>query len=118
MSSTTMMMRPADVLARDDFPHHFAAPVGIAVAGHVDVVEFEREGQLGQQVAGEYHGAAHHAQHQREGAAVVVVETRVEDVGDLADGRVDLVGADDFFGMGHQFTGPGMVKILHGHGIE
>jgi hypothetical protein len=58
-------VRPA-TFERHDFPHHFAALVVVAVAADVDVVEFEREGQLRQQVARKDDGAAHHAQHQRE----------------------------------------------------
>ena len=106
------------VLARDDLPHDLAAAVGVAVAAHVDVVEFEREVELRQQVAGEHDGAAHHAQHQREGLLVGIAEARVQLGGNARHGGLDFLGRDDLGGVGEQCAGAVMVVVLHGRSVS
>ncbi len=102
-----------DVRARHHFPHHLSALVVVAVATDVNVVEFKREGQLRQQVAGEDHGAAHHAQHQRKLLAVWTIETLVKGAGHRRDGAVHGLFAEQLFRVIQQGAGAVMVEVLH-----
>ena len=99
--------------ARYHFPHHLATLIVVAVAADVDVVEFERKGQLRQQVAGEDDGAAHHAQHQRKFAMLAAVEAVVEHAGHARHCRLHGFLIEQQFGILKQAAGVIVVKVLH-----
>src|SRR5687767_4523410 len=75
-----------DRRSRGDLPRDLAAVRDIAVAGDIEIVEFQREPQLRQQLAGENHAAAHNREHERKALA--------ELSGDLAGYAGDGLGND------------------------
>ncbi len=91
-------------------PEQLAAGGLAAIAGGVQVGQFQREVQLGQQLAGEDQAAVHHAEHHR----IALGQLGADGGADLLDGGLDLGLGEQAIGFGHDLADVGEIG---GHGV-